>query len=75
MYNGIDISQTGDYIKISCKLFVEKSCKKYLETWMNNYMISATRPAPLPSDLNWLKKFNNATRDPDKKIQANLLKI
>jgi hypothetical protein len=31
MYNGIDISQTRDYIKISCKLFVEKSCTKYLE--------------------------------------------
>ena len=74
MYNGIDISQTRDYIKISCKLFVEKSCEKYLTTWMNNYMISATRPTPLPSDPNWLKKFNNATGDPNKKIQAKLAK-
>ncbi len=41
---------------------------------MNNYMISATLPTPLPSDQNWLKKFNNATGDPDKKIQAKLAK-
>jgi hypothetical protein len=74
MYNGIDIGQTIDYIKISCKLFVEKSCKKNLETWMNNYMISATRPTPLPSDLNWLKKFNKATGGPNKKIQTKLAK-
>jgi hypothetical protein len=52
MYNGIDMSQTRDYIKISCKFFVEKSCKKYLETWMNNYVISATCPTPLPSNPN-----------------------
>jgi hypothetical protein len=41
---------------------------------MNNYMISATRPTPLPSDPIWLKKFNTATGDPDKKIQAKLAK-
>jgi hypothetical protein len=74
MYNGIDISQTRDYIKISCKLFVEKSWENYLETWINNYMISATCPTPLPSDPNWLKRFNNATGDSDKKIQTKLAK-
>jgi hypothetical protein len=74
MYNGIDISQTRDYIKILCKSFVEKSCEKYLATWMNNYMISATRPTLFPSDPNWLKKFNTATGDPTKKIQAKLAK-
>jgi hypothetical protein len=37
-------------------------------------MISATRPTPLPSDPNGLKKFNTATGDPDKKNQAKLAK-
>ncbi len=41
---------------------------------MNNYMISATRSTPLPSDANWLMKFNNTKGDPDKKIQAKLAK-
>ncbi len=72
MYNGIDIYQTKDYIKIACKSFVEKCSEKYLETWMKTYMMSSTRPTPLPLDPTWMKKFNTATGDPDKKLQAKL---
>ncbi len=37
MYNGIDILQTRDYIKISCKTFINKIWDKYLKTWMQNF--------------------------------------
>ncbi len=36
MYNGIDILQMRDYIKISCKTFINKICDKYLNCWMQN---------------------------------------
>ncbi len=32
------------------------------------------RSTPLPSDPSWIKKFNAAIDDPDKKIQARLAK-
>ena len=37
MYNGIDILQTRDYIKISTTTFIHKICKKYLSLWMHNF--------------------------------------
>jgi hypothetical protein len=41
MYNGIDVYQTRDYIKIACTSFVvDKCCDKYVETWMKTYMMS-----------------------------------
>jgi hypothetical protein len=32
MYNGIDVIQTRDYIKISSRSFIDKICKKYLNS-------------------------------------------
>jgi hypothetical protein len=74
MYNGIDVYQTRDYIKIACTSFVNKCCDKYINTWMKTYMMAGTRPTPFPSDPTWMKKFNAATSDPDKKVQAKLAK-
>ncbi len=37
MYNGIEVLQTRDYIKISCKTFIDKICDKYLNSWMQNF--------------------------------------
>ena len=74
MYNGIDISQTGYYIKINLKTFIDKNFEPYLATWMKNAHPSPARSTPLPSDPTWLKKFNAAIGDPDKKVQAQLAK-
>ena len=74
MYNGIDVYQTRDYIKIACTSFADKCCDKYADTWMKTYMMSGSQPMPLPSDPTWMKKFNSATGDPDKKVQAKLAK-
>ncbi len=37
MYNGIDVTQTRDYVKISSRTFINKICDKYLTSWMQNY--------------------------------------
>ncbi len=50
MYNGIDVSQTCHYIKISCTLYLNKICEKYLLSWMRNFTSMDDRPTPLPTD-------------------------
>jgi hypothetical protein len=74
MFNGVNITQTQHYIKISCKSFIEKCCDKHLASWMSTYLMATTRPAPFPCDPSWFKKFNAATGDPDPKKQAKLAK-
>jgi hypothetical protein len=70
MYNGIDVLQTRHYIKISVTSFINKVFEKHLTTWMKSAYPSPARSTPLPSDANWLKKFNAATGDPDPKQQT-----
>jgi hypothetical protein len=72
MYNGIDVQQTHDYIKISSSTFIKKISEKYLSTWMNNFTTTADWPTPLPSDPNWIKKFNAPIGDPDSTVQKKL---
>jgi hypothetical protein len=74
MYNGVDIVQTRDYIKVSSTTFIDKITEKYLATWMQNYNTPATRPTPLPPDPAWHKDLNGAVGDPDPKAQAKLAK-
>jgi len=74
MYNGIDVLQTRDYIKISTTTFIDKICDKYLSSWMHNFTTTEDRPTPLSSDPTWLKKFNAAIGDPDPDVQKKLAK-
>jgi hypothetical protein len=74
IYNGVDVAQLCDYIKISSTSFVEKKCKKYLVSWMQNLINTDDRPTPLPTDPTWFKKFNAAVGDPDPKVQLKLAK-
>jgi hypothetical protein len=74
MFNGINVTQTCDYIKIDCHTFVEKACEKYLSSWMNTVPITNNHPTPLPTNQTWLKKFNAAVGSTDKNDQAPLAK-
>jgi hypothetical protein len=74
MYNGINMLQTRDYIKISSYKLINRICEKYLVTWMHNFTSLDARPTPLPTDPTWYKKFNSAVGDPDPKVQACLAK-
>jgi hypothetical protein len=73
-YNSIDIIQTQFYIKINVKLFIKKAFKKHIATWMKTSYPTPNRSTPLPSDGDWLKKFNLASGNPDKASQAQLSK-
>jgi hypothetical protein len=35
MFNGIDVIQTKNYIKIDCHTFANKFCTKYLDSWLH----------------------------------------
>ena len=74
MYNGVDICQTRHYIKLSVKTFVDKVFQRHLATWMKTSYPMPNCSTPLPHADEWLKKFNAATGDPDKKVQATLAK-
>jgi len=74
MYNEIDILQARYYIKINLRTFIDKIFEPYLTTSMKTAYPSPGRSTPLPSDPTWLKKFNAAVGDTDKKVQAQLAK-
>jgi hypothetical protein len=74
MYNGIDVLQTQHYIKLSVTTFIEKVFEPYFKTWMKMCYPMSNRATPLPSDQQWLRKFNAAIGDPDPKVQAQLAK-
>ncbi len=50
MFNGINVIQTRDYIKIDCHTYIEKFCSKYMDTWLNKVPTTKNRPTPLPTD-------------------------
>jgi hypothetical protein len=67
MFNGIDVTQTQDYIKIDCHTYINKFCKKYLNTWLHKVPMTENQPTPLPTDATWIKKFNAAVGPTDPK--------
>ena len=60
MYNGIDIHQTKNYIKINVPSYIKKFCLKYEDTWLSKVPLTKNGPTSLPTDPNWIKKFNLA---------------
>jgi hypothetical protein len=74
MYNEVDVYQTRHYIKLNVKTFIDKVFECHITTWMKTSYPMPNRSTPLPHADEWLKKFNAATGDPDKKVQATLAK-
>jgi hypothetical protein len=74
LYNGLDILQTRDYIKVSCKTYINRISDIHLtHGWMKSYLIS-DRPTPLPTTLQFMKALQLEEGDPDKKAQQALAK-
>ncbi len=74
MYNGVDILQTRHYIQINVKAFIDKVSERHIATWIKTSYPTPNRLTLLPSDSNWLKKFNAVIGDPNKTAQAQLAK-
>jgi len=74
LFNGLDVEQTRDYIKISCQTYIDKTSEKHIAKWMTNFDVPVNRPTPLPSRPSFIKNFLAATGDPDKKEQLKLEK-
>ncbi len=72
MFNGINVTQTQDYIKIDCHTYIDKFFEKYLHTWLQKVPMTENRPTPLPTDPYWIKKFNAAVGPSDPKEQQQL---
>ena len=72
MFNGINVIQARDYIKIDCHTYIDKFCAKYLDTWLNKVPITENRPTPLPIDATWIKKFNSGIGPSDPNEQSAL---
>jgi hypothetical protein len=74
MYNGVNIYQTHHYIKLNVKTFIEKVFESNIATRMKTSYPMPNCSTPLPPQPAWIKKFNAATGDPNKKVQAALTK-
>ena len=60
-YNGVDISQGQDFIKISNETYLDKIFEGH--PWMvteNNYI--SNKPLPMPSDNKYIQRLENATK-------------
>ena len=57
LYNGLDVIQTRDYIKINCCTYIERICEKHLANWMHNFNVPTGRPIPLPGRESFMKTF------------------
>ena len=74
MFNGIDVTQTRDYINIDCHTYIDKICEKYIDTWLHNTPITENKPVPLPTCPVWLKKFKAAIGSSNPQDQKTLAK-
>ncbi len=69
MFNGINVLQTKDFINIDCHTYINKFCKKYLNTWLSKVPLTENHPTPLLTDATWIKKINLVIGPSDPKEQ------
>ncbi len=72
LYNGLNIIQTCDYIKITCYTYIEKILEKHLLTLMKPFDIPAGRLTHLSSQESFMKIFMSTSGDPNPAVQSRL---
>ncbi len=55
MYNGLDVIQTKDFIKITCTTYIERIPTKHLASWMKNFDVPTGYPTPLPGQESFMQ--------------------
>ncbi len=74
LFNGLDILQTRDYIKVSCRTYIECISNIHLaHGWMKLYLISDC-PTPLPTTPQFMKALQSEEGNPNEKAQQALAK-
>ncbi len=74
LYNGLDILQTWDYIKVSCKTYINRISNIHLDHgWMKSYLI-LDHPTPLPTTPQFMKVLQTDEGNPDPVAQRTLKK-
>ena len=68
LYNGIDIDQTRDYIKLSCESYIDKIVEHH--GWTEDHV--ANLPIPMRSDSQTLKTIQETEGPTDPKEQQDL---
>jgi hypothetical protein len=71
LFNGLDIAQTADFVKILCSTYLDKVLQKHLSMWLLDHDLPSW-PTLLPTTKTFLMSFLNAKGDPDPKVQAQL---
>jgi hypothetical protein len=67
-FNGLDIHQMCNYVKITCERYIHKAMSAH--TWINNYP-TPTKPTPLPSDSACIQSLEAAV--PPKQSQLIII--
>ncbi|EJK70660.1 hypothetical protein THAOC_07961, partial [Thalassiosira oceanica] len=71
LFNGVDVLQTENYVKLSVETFIDGISTKYRDTWLKeNKQVTHYKMTPLPSNDN----LNTAVGDPDERAQQALAK-
>jgi hypothetical protein len=74
LYNGLDILQTKDYIKVSCETYINQISNIHLDHgWIKSYLIS-DRPTLLPTTPPFMKALQTEEGNPDPVIKRALKK-
>ena len=73
MFNGMDILQTRDYVKMSCKTYLERVLGKHIQNGLNVKLLP-NKPTPLPTTGKFMESFMGAKGDADEKAQRKLVK-
>ena len=75
LFNGVDVTQTRDYIKLSVETYINKILPKYLESPIHLRVDDfRARGTPLPSRQTFERDFINTHGDPDTAAQEELAK-
>ena len=69
-YNGVDVSQTGDYIKLSKETYIEKVMKGH--PWLAKDQHIASVPIPMKSENDYIRMLENATPPTTEKERQQL---